>query len=253
MILSNRIISQEKNSEKFSKQIDDLKNFIRNEFDKNEKYHKMLTTKQQSNEQLISEQSTQINEIKRSISSIENLLKEQSKRIDESNLIDCSNGFFKYLFDKYKVNPVTRGLININGNCSEGNKRDFLPNILVSGFSSYYNSENEQNSYIDIDFKAFLIKFDKYSLFVGDSSHNQLFNSWILKGITNENKEIILDDVNNLNEITKNNPKITRIIQIKNIPLIKSIHLQMKGKNTKNTYYMCLINIEFFGAFKNTA
>lgn len=243
--IENKIISQEKNSENLSKQIDDLKNCIKKEFDKNEKYQKTSTMKQQSNEKLIDEQSIK-NKTK---VDTENILK-QSEKNDEYNLIDCSNGFFKYLFDKYKANPIIKGLINIDGNSDANNKKHYLPYIINSSYSDYYNSEDNVNSYITIDFKSFLLKFDKYSLTVGDSSNEQLFKSWILKGITNENKEIILDNVNNLKEITQNNPKITRMIKIQNIPFVKSIHLQMKEKNTDNAYFMCLKNIEFFGVFK---
>lgn len=267
--IENKITSNEQISNNFYEQINEMKNHVKEEFEKNEKYQKELTQKQESYEKLIDDQNKKTKELGQSILKIkndtENLLKEHSNKIleiqksqkslvtllDDLNLEQCPNGFFKYLFDKYNFNPIAKGLIGITGNCDESNKSFHIMSIIDSNYSCYYNSEDEPNSYIKIDFKNYLIKIDKYTLFLGDDSNSRIINSWILKGTTKENKEIILDEVNNSNEVTEKNPKITRNIPIQNIHLVNSIYLQMIGENSRNTKKLVLRNIEFFGSFKS--
>lgn len=214
--------------------------------------NKMLIDSQnkkiKENEVSISKMETEIENLKKMQSDMNSQIKQKhismDPTLDDLSTIECPNGFFKYLFDECKDNPINRGLIDITGNWCNDNEKSLLPNIIDSNFNStHYASKNEQNSYIKISFKKYLVKIDKYMIKSGNTSNVYHLKSWVIKGIDKKGQEIILDDVNNATAVT-----ITRNIQ--NNQFVNSICLQMKEKNSNNGYYMCLRNIELFGVIK---
>lgn len=224
-------------------------------------------TRIQKNENSIIDMKKQIDDETKKYSELksanENIVKEQ-KNIQNSILMimisplfsendpkvkNCPNGIFKYLFDLYKENPVNKGLINIGGNSGDDSEKSLLPSLIDEKWTSdYWYSKNESDSYISIDFKNYFIEIYKYRLRVGRTSGSGFFSSWILKGITEDNREVILDEVNNSTEITKNHPETTR--SIKNHSIVRSIKLIMKGKSNDNDFNMLMRNIELCGYIK---
>lgn len=76
-------------------------------------------------------------------------------------MIKCDNGIFKYLFEKYRLNPVENGLINIDGKSYDKDAQSMLPEILDSNYNgSYWYSKNEKHSSIKIKFNSSLVKLE---------------------------------------------------------------------------------------------
>ena len=177
--------------------------------------------------------------------------KPQEERKKEESTKDYSKGIFKYLFEEFKMNPVTKGLIEIEGNSNNDDEEQLLPNIVDSNWtSSHWASQNSANSHIKIEFKNNLIKINKYSLKIGNTSGNYVFRSWTLKGITSDEREILLDEVSENDDVVHNKGEITRNIEYQEEPpFIRSIILTMKGKEYKsNNCFMCMRNIEIYGS-----
>lgn len=190
----------------------------------------------------------------KSIKELNEKLKEISevKKQDEKVCIECGNCIFKYLFDKYKTNPSKNGMIKINGNSYDSLNDNKLPNIIDANWTSnYWCSKHVQNSYIKIDFTQILVRIDKYTLRVGNTLGDFYFTSWTLSGITENNQDVILDDVNNSNQINKSHPKATVILQGK--PFVRSIQIKMKGNHNRTgncDYGMAVRYFEIFGQIK---
>ena len=177
--------------------------------------------------------------------------KPQEERKKEESTKDYSKGIFKYLFEEIKMNPVTKGLIEIEGNSNNDDEEQLLPNIVDSNWtSSHWASQNSANSHIKIEFKNNLIKINKYSLKIGNTSGDYLFRSWTFKGITSDEREILLDEVSENDDVVHNKGEITRNIEYQEEPpFIRSIILTMKGKEYKsNNCFMCMRNIEIYGS-----
>ena len=109
-----------------------------------------------------------------------------------------SKGNFNYLFEKYNLNTVALGMINIRGNSDSQYYRNLLPKIIDPNWE--------------------------------------------------DNREIILDEVDNSNEVAKNHPETTR--PVNHDLFLGSIQIIMKGKNSDNDYRMCVRNIELYGFLK---
>lgn len=165
----------------------------------------------------------------------------------EQNIIECPDGIFQYLFDKYKSNPVDYGVIEISGNSIGFKNQLILRKIIDLNFEKWWQSNYEKNSFIRINFKNSKVKIIKYRLRIGSISGKHLFTSWILKGFMEDNQEVILDEVNESTEITESNSEITKLITNNDPPFVYSINLIMKGKSSDNDSSMRLRNIELFG------
>lgn len=181
--------------------------------------------------------------------------KEEKKFKNEEtskNYDNCPQGIISKLFEEAKINPAKNGLIEITGNSYSSGEEKLLPNIADSNWkSTHWVSQNVENSHIKIDFKNRLVKVNKYFLRIGNTSGNYTFQNWTLKCITEDNREIVLDEVSSNKEVVENQGEITRTINIDEEPLIKSITLTMKGKmHGSNTYHMKVRNIEFYGSIQ---
>ena len=95
-----------------------------------------------------------------------------------------------------------------------------------------------------------LIKINKYSLKIGKRNGDRVFRSWTLKGITSDEREILLDEVRENDDVVHNKGEITRNIEYQEEPpFIRSIILTMKGKRYNcNDYHMDMRNIEIYGS-----
>lgn len=97
-----------------------------------------------------------------SLKQIQNLLFIPTK------IIECENGLFRYLFDKYKANPINIGIVDIKGNSSSFDKHIILPKLIDAKWTTNsWSSQKVKNSYIQIDFINSFIKINKYHLCVG--------------------------------------------------------------------------------------
>ncbi|KAK8881467.1 hypothetical protein M9Y10_004203 [Tritrichomonas musculus] len=183
------------------------------------------------------------------MSDIQTIKKSISDIKRNQNGTECPKGIFNYLFDKYNLNPVALGMINIRGNSDIQYYRNLLPKIIDPNWEdSHWCSVLSSNSYVKIEFINSLVSIDRYRLLVGTNTGSWYFKSWILKGITEDNREIILDEVDNSNEVTKNHPETTRPVH--HDIFLGSIQIIMKGKNSDNDYRMCVRNIELYGFLK---
>ena len=162
--------------------------------------------------------------------------------------IDCSGGVFKYLFDKCQTNPISHGMIEINGNSYDEDWISELPNIINPSFRSYWLPEEKEYRFFKINFKTFSVKITKYRLRVGDEAGNFLFKSWVLTGIGKDGEKILIDNVNNCTEITRSHPFTT--IEVTDKPFVTSIRLEMKGRNENGDLTVDMGNIEIYGLLK---
>ena len=162
--------------------------------------------------------------------------------------IDCSEGLFRYLFDKYKQNPITIGIVSINGNSYNEDWKTELPNIIDPSFESYWLPDEAEERFFEIEFKTFSMKISKYRLRVGDETGMFLFKSWILTGRTKKGDEVVLDNGNDCAEIQKSHP--STIKQIDSKVFVNSIKLSIKGTNENGDLTVDMGNIELFGFLK---
>lgn len=199
------------------------------------------------NEQKINENTTKQEEFDKENKEIKELLQKKDSLL-KLNSIDCQDGIFKYLFDECGMSPIDKGIITIEGNSFNSEQQSNLLKI-IDPKTDIWVSEDKENSYIKINFVNSLVKINKYKLIVGNTSKENHFNSWTLSAITENNQEIVLDDVSNCGQI-KNGQ--TQIITNANCSsFIKSIKLTMKGKSSwkENPYRMIICNIELFGLY----
>ena len=218
-----------------------------------EKSDENTRKKQKTTEDEVKNHNSRISKNENSIDEVKKKIESEVKKIQFENdpkTIECKQGIFKYLFDKLKTNPITKGLIKIDGNSRDIREASLMHNLIDSNWSSsFWLSENKSNSYITIDFKNNLVMINKYRIRVGCTNGTAFFSSWILKGVTEDNREVVLDEVSNSSEITKSHPETT--VLVSNHQIVRSVQLIMKGKSNNNDYYMRMRNIELFGYFKS--
>lgn len=89
-----------------------------------------------------------------------------------------------------------------------------------------------------------MVKPTKYKIRVGDKS-GHAFNSWALSSKTNDEQEVILDEVSHSADISDSHPEIVRNINCNEF--LQSIKLMMNETNTNGDYQMILQNIEIYG------
>lgn len=179
---------------------------------------------------------------KKSQSSKSLLKRKEVEQAKSASEINCSDGVFHYLFNKCKTNPITLGLIGIEGNSYNPGWAKKLPRIIDPAFTSYWLPKSE-NGFFKIDFKTYSVKIKKYRLRVGNGSGDFLFKSWTLFGTTESNQEIILSDTNNAMEITSSHPETT--IDVNSETYVSSIKLTIKGSGLAD-----MGTIELYGILK---
>lgn len=202
-----------------------------------------------SNEQKISEITTRQDAIEKE--GIKKPLQELKETVKTMDLIDCQNGIFQYLIDKCGANPIDKGFISIEGNSLDSYQHSNLPKLIDPKTSYNWVSEDKENSFIKINFVNSLAKIDRYKLIVGNTSKLNHFNSWTLSAITENNQEIVLDDVSNCNQIKNGQTQIIKSVSCSS--LVRSIQLTMRGRSSWSSYpyRMIMCNIELFGYLKN--
>lgn len=206
-------------------------------------------SKQTIDKQMVSNEQS-IQKVKNEFTQIQAVLKKQQKQ--EKSTVDCQQGVFKYLFDKYNANPATNGIVTITGICDKS-QNELFPKIIDSSWTeNNWVSKDIENSFIKFEFKNILVKIEKYHLLLGWTNGNAVFRSWILTGVTEDNRNVVLHEINNSNDVTEEHPETT--ILICNQPFVKSIQITMKGRrligSKPQNYQMCVRNIEFYGKIK---
>lgn len=218
---------------------------IKDKYDKEEKINNELNSKNEQLQRLISQKDAEhLKEMKTQ----KQIFTQQIAQAQNQREISCSNGIFKYLFDKHKTNPIQIGLISISGNSINESWVENLPNIIDPTFNDYWLPEEHENSYFKIDFKKFSVKIEKYYLRLGNGWGDFIFNNWLLTGTTEDGKQITLDEVKNCKEITKKHPSTT--ISIQTNQYVVSITLTIKGKNNNGNFMYDVRNIELYGYLK---
>lgn len=171
--------------------------------------------------------------------------KKDSKKKVKYDLFECPSGIFSFLFTKYGQNPVLKGLVTIEGDSDNSFNSERLPSLIDTTFSSDWMSRRLANPKITINFSKCFVKINKYRIAIGFKGRGGIFKNWILKGVTKDDKTVILDDVNNSRQVSESNREITN--SVLNDSYLKSIELQMKGDGSQP---MLLRNIEIFGSIK---
>lgn len=218
-------------NEKLLKDNEETKKQLNNLFDL---FKKLSSDNEQLKKQLIdNEQSTDDKSITKS-----------TKKSIKKDELDCTDGVFKYLFEK-NSDPISFGLVEVIGNSYSRSWESQISKIICPTFNSYWLPEEKENRYFILNFKTFSVKITKYRLRVGNGSGDFLFKSWTLTGTNEKGKEIILDDVNNCSQITKKNP--IAIIEIDSKQFVSSIKLSIKGRNEKGNLIVDVGTIELYG------
>lgn len=241
----------EREVETTKKEINHQKSFIKNITNSIDEIRNKLSIEIERNNEINiknDELTNNQNNIQLSINQIKNKLNQEHKA---QKIIECDTGIFQYLFDKHKMNPINIGLIEIKGNSFDFEEQTKLQDLIdPSWIESSWSSRNVKNSYIKIDFINSFVKINKYRLRVGWTTSKYLFKSWILRGITEEDEEIIIDEVQDSNEITREHPETTIELDKPKESFFKSIQLIIKGKNSEGEFEMLLRNIEIYGSLK---
>lgn len=238
--------------EKLQRQIEEiqysLKNFVSDQINK-EKDELLNRVKkvEKSQQQLEKKQSRnegQITDNKSRIVAIESRIKETMDS-DKS----CPNGIFHFLFDKYGANPIDIGILKIKAKSFNNSNEQVLSKIIDSKWTGdWWASENSPNQSLTITFTNFIARFTKYHILVGTTDGSDFFSSWILTGSTEDNRNVVISEVDNLNGISMSHPEAT--LPVNDISYFRSVQLTMKGKSQSNKFMLFLRNIEFYGSIK---
>ncbi|KAK8852346.1 hypothetical protein M9Y10_017320 [Tritrichomonas musculus] len=232
----------EENEKMIQKQIDEQNEFLLlNKTTVNE-----MKSFEQKTSELIEKNSQEQKLLKLTVDNINEKLNEVQLK---ANSIECKKGIFQYLFDSYKSNPVDQGLVEISGNSEDDENNKKIINMIIDpNFNDkWWVSQNEENSFFQIEFKKSIVLIDKYKLRVGNRYGKYKFTSWTLTGVTENGKEIVLDDVNSTKKLSKAKEAT---FSVQNHQYVQSVKLTMKGLNDCGDHVMDLGNIELYGLIR---
>jgi hypothetical protein len=160
------------------------------------------------------------------------------------------SGLISHLGNSCFGNVHEKGLVEIT--CSS-NYRNHCWDVVNYDWNNYWHTNDSANSWIQFDFKDWVVSLTHYSLKSDGYISNHLLK-WELSGSTDCNRWVVLDQrqTNDLNE-----RYTTKIFSCSaagsGADFYRYIRLQQTGKNSAGYDYLMLANIEFFGLMMKSA
>jgi hypothetical protein len=160
------------------------------------------------------------------------------------------SGLISHLGELCSGNVHERGVIEIT--CSS-NSRKHCWDVVNYDWNNYWFTNDSPNSWIQFDFKDWVVSLTHYSL-KSDGDNGWHLLKWEVCGSQDGNTWILLDrrhttDLNG-RYITKLFSCITGRDYAR---FYRYIRLQQTGKDSSGHYYLSLANIEFFGSMMKSA
>ncbi|KAH0795593.1 F5/8 type C domain containing protein [Histomonas meleagridis] len=146
-------------------------------------------------------------------------------------------------------NPHQKGIIEITTSSKGPRTIIEIDAILDPKNEHEWVSANEQNSWIQFDFKEKRIKLENYAImtFSGQQGSTHM-KSWRLEASEDDIEWVILDDVKDDNTLNSSNAVITRAT--KTDQFYRYFKFTQTDKNQFGTYCMAIRRIEFFGVLQ---
>ena len=156
-------------------------------------------------------------------------------------------GIIDRLAQNARDNPVRAGLIEVTGNSYNRGYDLVLPFLFKPGWSGWWASKNEKNSYLVFDFKDHKIRIDGYAIKTYHASNEwRHLKSWVLEGSNGDGWQT-LHRVKRSGAL--NDSHATAYFRVKTQGTFKLIRLRMKGKNFYGDNHLFITGIEFFGSY----
>ena len=151
-------------------------------------------------------------------------------------------------FLRKKSNDNIKSMINITASSIIGD--NYSPYNACLFKDNYFESNNENNSWICFDFKEHKIIPSNYIIKSCGSGQPNKPKTWILEGSNDQTNWQILDEQNNCPHLKGSYAVHTFDIQKENIGPFKYIRIKQTGNNWQGNYYYFTMNsIEFYGYF----
>lgn len=121
-----------------------------------------------------------------------------------------------------------------------------ISNVINYDDESYFETNNEKNSWIMFDFSERNVKPEYYTIKLAPSTKN-LLQSWCIEGsnTNTENGWEILDSHYNAHFLDENN--LTHTFQINTKNDYRYLRIRQTGKNKNNNYILSISALEFYG------
>ena len=153
------------------------------------------------------------------------------------------NGIVAHLRGECGGNPHEKGVISITASSTESSAQ--CHEVVDYGWSSFWFSKDEPNSFIQFDFKSRRVCLSGYSL----KSHNgtgQFFVSWVIEVSDDGSTWEAVDERNTQDLVGANKVKTYECSRQSN-KFVRFVRMRQTGKNNYPDDYLILSQIEFFG------
>jgi hypothetical protein len=160
------------------------------------------------------------------------------------------SGLIHYLSEMCGGNVHEKGIVNITCSSREFNQ---CWEVVNYGWTKYFDTTNEPNSWIQFDFKDRVVSVTHYALKSHSGSQNW-FIQWKLQGSVDGNTWSVLDTQNTQDLNGQSKTKIFECHDNSSVlNFYRYIRFTQTGKTSHGQDYLILTNIEFFGSIANAS
>lgn len=164
------------------------------------------------------------------------------------------DGIFKYLTKKTGSNIHDNGTIKIDSNSIFNDDPECCPKHLVDYNSeSFYQSKDQNGSFIVFDFKEKSIQLDGYTIQNGVSNGHYYLKNWVIEASNDNDYWITIDEHENDGSLDRASAVVTFDVQKKKSGFYRYIKLRQTGQSWSQRgkhFSFWFLSIEFFGKLK---
>ena len=158
----------------------------------------------------------------------------------------CGNGIFQKLKGIYEIEDISSCIITLSASGSDDAKHP-INNVLSPTDGTYWISENEVNSYLEVGFDHNKVRLSSIQI---KTMHRDLFNTYIFYGINNRKEPIEIGKGNTKLEDRKDlHSPVEYDFPITNSNAWNKIRIQGDGMRVVNNYHLVFHLLEFQGEF----
>jgi hypothetical protein len=139
-------------------------------------------------------------------------------------------------------NPHVIGQVEVKASSTAAN----APwQVLDYGWENHWYSQNERDSWIQIDFKKYRVSLSNYTVKLLDMGGNR-FQNWVIEGSNDESRWFVLDS----EKIDDLGPSKFATLPVKNQEYYRFVRMRHTGKTQLGQDRLVLTNIEVFGRIR---
>lgn len=164
------------------------------------------------------------------------------------------NNEFKGIINYIRENFNTNEIIHLSSSSNYNGPWGFYPaqNVIKFDERCVFVSDDEQNSWLCIDFKSHKVAPMSYSIrsciFATNSSHPK---SWVIEGSDDNSKWEIVDEQKNCSLLNGSNLVHTfDILKKEEEKEFRYLRIRLTNPNWQNNHYLAFDSIEFYGTFQ---